>query len=328
MPHAHRCTAIALALATVAVAPSVWADKATTPPAAAASASGGVTGDPAPAGTTDATPAPAGDAAKPKGPPVAPEPPSSSSTDVTEKPGERYFFIGLRYRGDVIPQFLVNAFAAQGGTFYSHIFGIEADIRKDNFSVIPALTYESYGTGGPVLFLQKGKDPTNQGNWSEIDSSLGAVFATVDLLWSAKVHPNIDFEYGLGVGLGIVTGNLVDNWVYANPSGPLKSTPTSPASGFTNFSPCQTIADGGPNSGCNPMAHTDPNPNKVGGFKEFSIFSGGARPPILPWLSIPQLGLRIKAVKQFEARVQLGLALTGFWFGFSANYGLEKTEKK
>src|ERR1019366_7873153 len=115
-------------------------------------------------------------------------------SDVTEKPGERYIFLGVRYRGDVIPQFLINAFASQGGTFYSHIIGVEADIRKDGFSIIPALTYESYGTGGPVLFLQKGKDATIQSNWSVIDPSLGAVFATVDIQWSVKVHPNVDFE--------------------------------------------------------------------------------------------------------------------------------------
>jgi hypothetical protein len=301
-------------------------------PAIVLTASSALADDKTPPDSTDPNiPPPADDSgAKPKPPPVAPAPADNSNSDVTEKPGERYFFIGLRYRGDVIPKFLVNAFVTGGKTFYSNIGGFEADIRKDNFSIVPALFYESYGTGGSVLFLQKGKDPTNQGDWSVINSSLGAIFATVDINWSVKVHPNIDFEYGAGFGLGVVTGSLYDNWVYANNNGPYVPFSTNPPSGFTNFSQCQTVMPGSGN-GCDPNDHTNPSPAKVGtgkGYAEPSIFSGGARPPLLPWLSIPQFGLRFKPIKQIEARVQLGLALTGFWFGFSADYGLEKTDKK
>jgi hypothetical protein len=32
-------------------------------------------------------------------------------------------------------------------------------------------------------------------------------------------------------------------------------------------------------------------------------------------------------MKQLETRLGVGFSLTGFWFGLSANYGLEKTTK-
>ena len=48
---------------------------------------------------------------------------------------------------------------------------------------------------------------------------------------------------------------------------------------------------------------------------------------LFPWISIPQIGLRFKPVKQFEGRLGLGFALTGFWFGLSGGYGLEQKPK-
>ena len=36
-----------------------------------------------------------------------------------------------------------------------------------------------------------------------------------------------------------------------------------------------------------------------------------------------QLGIRYKPIKQMQTRLGLGIALTGFWFGISADYGLD-----
>ena len=47
-------------------------------------------------------------------------------------------------------------------------------------------------------------------------------------------------------------------------------------------------------------------------------------PVLFPHRHFPQLGLRYKPIKQFEARLGLGFSLTGFWFGLSGDYGLEK----
>ena len=65
----------------------------------------------------------------------------------------------------------------------------------------------------------------------------------------------------------------------------------------------------------------------MGGFQEPSWFGGGAKPVFFPWVGIPQIGLRYKPIGQVETRLTVGLALTGFWFGLSADYGLEKREK-
>ena len=87
-------------------------------------------------------------------------------------------------------------------------------------------------------FNEKGKDPSNAANWSYVNSGLMAVYVGVDVLWSVKLHRMIDLELGFGLGIGVVFGNLIDNWVYANNNGPY----TSPQG--QRYSPCIGQGDG------------------------------------------------------------------------------------
>jgi hypothetical protein len=239
-----------------------------------------------------------------------------SMTDVTEDPTKRYYFIGLRYRGDVIPKFMINMFVDGGATVYSNSVGIEADLRHDGFSLIPALTYTSYSTGD-MLFLQKGKDPTNAGYWSLVNSGLSGIYASADLLWSVHVASHWDFEYGAEFGLGILFGSLENNWVYAKNGGQISSS---------NYAACTTATAA--EFGCRVGDHSGATaPGHINDYQEPSWVNGGSKPNIFPLINFPQVGFRYKPIKQMEARFGLGFSLTGFWFGVSANYGLENPTK-
>lgn len=236
-------------------------------------------------------------------------------TDVSEDPQKRYYFVGARYRGSLLPAFLLAPFMNEARSFYFNTVGIEADLRKDGFSFIPALSFSEYGTGD-VLFADKSRDNNLAQNWTLVRSSLKAIYFSVDILWSVPVDRMIDFEYGLGAGLGFVFGDLMTNWVHRDANGKYTSQ-----DGSQHFTPCQTESDG---EGCAPRDHSNSTPARVGGYSEPSWLSGGSKPSVLPYLSIPQFGLRIKPSKQFQARVGLGFSATGFWFGLSGNYGLEE----
>lgn len=233
--------------------------------------------------------------------------------DVTERPDKRYLFIGARYRGNIIPQFMLNLFVDEGATVYSNTIAIELDMRKDGFSLIPALGFTEYGTGD-ILFKEKGSKDI-PGNYSYVNSSMKALYATVDLLWSAKISKQLEFEYGAGFGLGVIFGNLVNNWVYEDPTGSLVG------SNGNHYAKCQS---GGTQAGCNAAEHKNTDTLKVGDYTEASWANGGSKPNVFPWISIPQLGLRYKPVKNFVARIGMGFALTGFWFGLNGSYGLEQ----
>jgi hypothetical protein len=247
-------------------------------------------------------------------------------TDTREDPATRYYFIGLRYRGTVIPQFILNLFADEGTTIYSNMFGAEFEIRKGGQSMIPWITYSDYGTGD-MLFHQKGSDTAIAGNYSVVHSSLKMIILGLDELWSVPIdHKHWDFEFGFGVGLGIVFGDLQNNWVSQVPNG----TPGAlTASTGVSYLPCAAdTVNNGPNTpvGCSTQDHQMANVRKVGGFKEPFLFSGGAIPNIFPNVWFPTLALRYKPIKQFQARLGVGFSLTGFWFGLSGDYGLESAE--
>jgi hypothetical protein len=238
-------------------------------------------------------------------------------TDVAEEPGRNYFFVGLRYRGNVVPGFMLNMFVDEGKTIYTNQIGIEFDLRKDNFSLIPALTYHELGTGD-ILFKEKNTKDI-PGNYSLVNSGLKVVYATVDLLWSTKLGKNVDFEYGAGFGLGTVFGDLENSWVSQDTTGRAGALE---ASNGRRYVRCDAV--GPPGTGCNKADHQNSEVDKVNGYKEKDWFSGGSKPNFFPWIAVPQLGLRFKPIKQMVGRLGIGFSLTGFWFGLSADYGLEK----
>jgi hypothetical protein len=241
-------------------------------------------------------------------------------TDVTEKDGLKYYFLGLRYRGTVIPKFMINLFVDEGATVYSNSIGIELDMRKEGFSLIPNITYTEYGTDD-ILFKQKNK-PDFAGNWSVVNSSLKGLYFGADLLWSAQISKNVDFEYGAGFGIGVIFGDLMNNWVYdSGATGDYYS-----ASNGKHYTKCGSANT---QQGCNVQDHQNADVRKVDNYLEPSWVNGGSKPNVFPRITFPLLGLRIKPIKQFEGRVQIGFSLTeGFLFGFSGNYGFPPVEKK
>jgi hypothetical protein len=235
------------------------------------------------------------------------------SSDTSEKPGQKYEFIGLRYRGTVIPQFFENLFVDDGGTVYSNAIGIEYERRTDGYSMIPWLTYTDYGMGD-TLFLTKGKDQNDPTQYSVVNSGLKAIYLGIDMMWSTPLAEHWDFEYGFGVGIGAVFGDLHNDWVYGDANGKLVT------SNGIHVSQC-------PNATvptCDSGSHMNSTDNKTGNYVEKNWFNGGGVPVVFPHIAIPQLGIRYKPIKQLVARAQIGFQITGFYFQLSVDYGLEK----
>jgi hypothetical protein len=329
-----------LVLAAVAEAPFAFAQrdaKSTTPaPAPPAPASTPAVPLPAPASTpavplpapasTPAVPLPA-PASTPAVPPPAVAalpnllpPENDPITNTTEYPNKRYLFVGVRYRGTVVPKFIENFFVDEGKTVYSNTIGAEFDLRSAGQSMIPWIQYTDYNTGD-ILFLQKGVADVSS-NYTVANSSLKSIYIGIDELWSMPIARHLDFEYGFGVGIGFIFGHLSNNWVSQTTDGPFVG------SNGNHYTECQTTAPPansfGAVNGCDPNQHTDPNPHKVGGYREPNWIYGGTVPVIFPHIALPQLSLRYKPIKELETRLSIGFSLTGFWFGLSADYGFER----
>lgn len=254
-----------------------------------------------------------GAAAAPTVPPAA-NPASSLRFDAVEQDNRTYIYAGVRYRGVLLPKFVLNTVVKEGASVYSNVIGIEADFRTRGVSIIPALSFQEWGMGD-TLFLESGKPDSVASNWSLVNSKLMAINATVDVLWSRKLQKNLDFEYGAGVGLGVAFGSLGVNWTYFDEPGAYK---TSDGRGM---SPCQTEVQAGPTGGCTRREHSFASEAKVGGYEEKSWINGGAKPNFIPWIT-PQVGLRYRPRPDVVTRLGLGVAPTGIWFGLSGDYGV------
>jgi hypothetical protein len=218
-----------------------------------------------------------------------------------EHKGQSYNFIGWRYRGIIVPQFMMKLFGADGGTtVYVHSTGPEYAIRKDNFEYVLSLWWAGYFMD-PTTFKGKKDGPDA---WELIESDIHMIAFTADFLWSHMFNPQFGLNYGIGAGLGV-------------PFGPLKRTELYPGAGsssdpdtWTECTDADAAAAGQQGGFC-----------EEGPKKEPSWANGGSKPIVFPWLAF-QFGFRIKPHRNFVARIDTGFGTSGFFVGIGADYGL------
>jgi hypothetical protein len=268
----------------------------------------------APATTTpDPAPAPAS-AAEPKiaEPPLRPA--ATGEKDEVPRapaiaPKGSDVYLGGRYRGFLLPQSVVNAFGRGGKNLVFQSASVETDIRKGGFSIVPAVTFADLSTGD-MLLGSRSNDLVS--SFSYVRSEMKAVAASVGFEWSIPVSGAIDFELGLELGAAGAFGPLTNVWVYETNDGPLSW-------GGRHFAACKTVNDG---VGCRPQDHGSPTPVRVGDYHEPSIFSGGKAPSLLPWVSLPVVGMRARLGDDVAMRIGIGASFTGLWAGASLDYAV------
>jgi hypothetical protein len=213
-----------------------------------------------------------------------------------EHPGKSYYFVGLRYRGVIVPKFMMNMFADGGDTVYVHGFGPEFSSRKDGFETIFSAWYAGYSMDSTLF---KGKSDEEDA-WEFVESEIKLIYLTADFLWSHEVSSEFAVNYGFGAGFGIVFGDLKRVQAYRDASG--------------NYQPC--VAEGNP----------DPNycgtdNDHYGDYTEPSWSDGGSKPIVFPWITL-QTGLRYKPHRNVVGRLDLGFGTSGFLLGVGADYGI------
>jgi hypothetical protein len=222
-----------------------------------------------------------------------------------EVAGKTYYFVGLRYRGIIVPSFLESLFASGGTTLYVHGIGPEFAIRKDNFefNLSPWLAF--YNMDETAF---KGKnDPETA--WELVSTKITMLYLTSDFLWSHPFSPEWALNYGFGAGFGIVFGNVYRSQSY----------PTAPGQDPNNYSKCQGV--GQPASVPATAAYCDNSNNYYNGYSEPSWANGGSKPILFPWLAV-QTGVRFKPSRTIAARLDVGFGTSGFFFGLGGDYGL------
>lgn len=229
----------------------------------------------------------------------------SAAEATPKKKGEgksaKALLIGLRHRMIVVPKWLVNSFGLDGGkTFVTQGFGGEVGgyfgEAANGFMVLGSVWWAPYHVDN---FLFKGRKDADT-EWEVIESNLNSLYITLDAAWDFRLIDKLSLNVGMGVGVGVVTGQLYRDETYLNnlnPQFPAKGDQPglSTCAGPGNPSPADCPADG--------------------------TYGRSNRWPVYPWLNF-QMGLRYQVVDEFAARFDLGVGSSGFWLGIGADYSL------
>jgi hypothetical protein len=213
-----------------------------------------------------------------------------------ELPKKTYYFVGLRYRGMLLPKFMMTLFGDGGRSVYVNGIGPEFTVRRDNFEYVLSIWYANYYM--PRTPFKASTDPTTA--YELVRANLNVLYLTSDFNWSSQISPVFGLNLGIGAGFGIVWGELVRDQAYPNGRG--------------GYAKCNSAGDPDP-------TYCGGDNKHYGNYQEPSWAGGGSKPNVFPWLAL-QTGVRIKPHRNFMARIDLGWAITGPFFGISGNYGI------
>jgi hypothetical protein len=238
--------------------------------------------------------------------PIAPKPPPAPP------PREPLptSWLGVRYYGVVLPKFVMN-FVADGGTNLVVPGGaFTFTTQAGDAEVGVALGYLSYRMRD-TPFKPRGEPDTE---WEITSSTLQAVTATVDLMWSFPLDAarHVSFRVGGAAGFGwMFLGDLSRVQAY-----PKDGKPGDPAT----YLKCR-----GPNDPqgsfryCNAL---DKDATHYPGYSEPDWFHHGIRPSVFPWLVLPQLGFTFRPARAVAIDLDTGLSISGFLTSLGVRFGL------
>jgi|GEM_PF-1519964 len=239
------------------------------------------------------------------GAPVAPEP-LRFGRNVEHSLGARFWIWNT-------PAWMVGLFAHVANDWSGPVTfspGLEYVYRKGSLDLVVGLQYTSLATPEPNVGLIRGRSE-NDVALERIESQLWTLTANVLFLWSSRINDWFEIQYGTGVGLSAVGGNLYRTQVTPNGTNP---------DGSTRYSEC-ALSDRGRTAYCD--ASNDHYVNADGTrFSEprLTASPSGSIPPVVPWLSIPHIALHFRPHRNFDVRVDGGFALIGFYSGVAMHY--------
>lgn len=234
------------------------------------------------------------------------------SSSPWEDPREGYWFLGAFYRHVFLPEFMLNIFFDRSTSTNNPGVGAEVTYRKKNFDIIGSVWWQGYSGEGP--FLGKG-DPDIETEFNE--SSLSVIYAGATFLWSIPLSDIFAFEYGAGVALGYVIGDLERTEAY----------PSTGEGSVDGYARCNGPNDPEEQSNyCAPTRSGGPTDPDGEDGEHYGVLAqrwtdGGSVPNLFLWISVPHLALRIKPIHQVMMRIETGFSTGGFFLGASTAYG-------
>jgi hypothetical protein len=213
------------------------------------------------------------------------------------------WFLGAYFQTAFVPSFMLGLFLDEAPTVTSIGLGVSATHRnKDGMSLVLGLGYSTYSFEGP--FRIKG-DPETDTEY--VTSSLGLLHLRGQMLWSTEIVENtLSFEYGVGLDIGVVLGELRRSEAYKDAAGyHACAQALDPRGGVY----CEGTQSGAPTDAYNQEgAHYNVVEKRV--------------PPVMLIPMLPALALRYTPIPKLAIKLDAAFGLLQFAVGLSAAYGV------
>jgi hypothetical protein len=227
----------------------------------------------------------------------------AGSAEATAASQHRTWWVGAFFEMAVVPSFMLNLILDESPTVANPGFGATITHRdEEGFSWILGLAYTGYGFDGP--FRASG-DPELDTEY--LESDLGLLHVRGQLMWSVDISSKFAFEYGVGVQLGVVLGELFRSEAYKDLGG--------------EYQPCVAALNPDPNF-CEPPTNPLLPTNAYDAEGAHYNVKEERVPPIAGTFLLPALALRYTPIDQLQIKLEAAFGLMQFNFGISAAYGL------
>jgi outer membrane protein OmpA-like peptidoglycan-associated protein len=233
--------------------------------------------------------------------------------------GREQWFIGAYWRHLWVPRFIEKIFFKQAPSISTGLFKLQPNLglvatwrTASGFAVQFGLGHLSYHFDG---YFRSKNDPAEA--TEAVKSNLDFWHGTAAVLWSAEVIKELAFEFGLGIDLGLFTGDIERTEAYYDPrgwhvcDGPL--LPSIKASSGVPY--------------CNkPVNGTDTDPSNKSGehyhVKVKKMGNGGSIPPVFLIPTVPMATVRFAPTPELIIKWEVGYSIVEFWTGASIHYAL------
>jgi outer membrane protein OmpA-like peptidoglycan-associated protein len=214
-----------------------------------------------------------------------------------------HWWLGAYFRHLEVPGFILDAFLEKAPEISNNGFGLVGTYRTgEGLNIEIGVGYMPLEFEGPLLA------PGNPDTDTELATSdLGFFHLTGSVLWDIEFHSTVALEIGVGLDLGLLSGDVVRNEAYLDGG---------------EYRPC--AGPGNPGTRLNPLDPTSPlycNTEMVttdpGDEGEHYNVKEDAIPPFFAVPMLPRVGLRIQPFKYLAIKAEAAFGIYAWWVGVS-----------
>jgi len=235
-------------------------------------------------------------------PPVVTEEvtPQDAPPAATEDEPLHHWWLGAYFRHLEIPGYILDAFLDRAPEIANNGFGLVGTYRTgDGFNIEFGVGYMPLEFEGPLLA------PGNPITDTELATSdLGFVHLTGSVLWDIEFHSTVALEIGVGLDLGLLTGDMSRNEAYLDGTefrpcaGPLSPPVTNPA---TMVPYCNNV---------------DVTTDSSDEGEHYNVVEE-AIPPLFAVPMLPHVALRLQPFKYLAIKGEVAFGIYAWWAGVS-----------